>query len=162
MSDSTTFDRFENAEVAASTIAQLITQAGRDIAVHSRQLEPAIWENSAVLEALRTYLTDPGPRALRVLVDEPGILNARNTHFLALAQRLSSRVLIREPDPDHEQLDYETLVTDRDGLVKWDIGARVQGEFAFAAPAPARLTLLAFNRVWERARTCAELRALGI
>ncbi len=162
MSDSTQFDRFDESEAAAEAIAKLIAMAGRDVAVHTRNLEPSIWENPIVISALRAYLTDGAQCNIRILIDEPSALNTGNTRFMAIAQRLSSHVTLRTPDPEEEQLDHEVVVTDRGGVMKWDLTTRNRGEFAFESRARAQQILIQFNRVWDRARACTELRALGI
>lgn len=161
MNRSIQFDRFEDAETASRAIVEVITRAGRDIAIHTRVLDELIWERPAVIAALRTYMTDRTLCNVRVLVDEPKALSVGNTHFMALAQRLSSHIQLREPDPDEAQLDHEFVVTDREGLVKWDLGSRHRGEFAIDAPARSHTQLQQFNHVWERARACQEFRSVG-
>lgn len=162
MNHSTQFDRFEDAETAALAIADVISRARRDVSIHTRNLEESIWEHPAILSTLRAFMSDLSPRTVRILVDEPSALNVGNTHFMALAQRLPSHIQFRQADPEHEQLDYECVMTDRDGIVKWDIGTRCRGEFSFDAPGRSQQLLVKFNRVWDRARSCSEFRALGI
>ena len=162
MNHSTQFDRFDNAEIAAGALVGLMARAGRDIAVHTRNLEPAIWEHPAVIAATRAYITDRAQCNIRILVGEPAALTMGNTHFMALAQRMPSHLQFRQPDPDEAQMEFDAVVSDRNGVMKWDIGTGLHGEYAFDAPARAQSLMLQFNRIWDRARGCSEFRPLGI
>jgi hypothetical protein len=83
--------------------------------------------------------------------------------LLALAQRLPTAFLLRRPQ-DAEELQYPSVfvVNDADGFLFRLLGSRFEGEWSPALPGRARQLQEQFQRAWERARPCTELRSLQI
>lgn len=156
-------DTVETLEQATAVSLAVIAASRRDLCVFSRDLDPALLAQPAVLEALRRYATSGVDPRVRVLLLDPQAPAQLGHPWLALAQRLPSILEFRacEEEPDR-QYPSAFLVGDRGALYFRPLGGRLEGEASPAAPARARQLLEAFDRMWQRGRPCSEFRALEI
>jgi predicted GNAT family N-acyltransferase len=154
---------FDSLAEAAQATLTLVREARRELWLYSRDLEPALYAQPAVLEAFRQFAIGGRGGVVQMLVQEPITLQASGHPLLALAQRLSTVFQIRTPtDPVDQQYPSAFLANDRDGYLFRLLGSRFEGDWSPAHPARARQLEEHFGRVWERSRPCSELRALGI
>ncbi|MBS0192967.1 MAG: GNAT family N-acetyltransferase [Proteobacteria bacterium] len=153
-------DTFEQA--LAATVAT-ISLSRRDLCVFSRDLDPALLGQPAVIDALRRYATSGVDPRVRVLLLDPQSLAQTSHPWLDLAQRLPSVFEFRacEEEPDR-QYPSAFLVGDRGALYFRPLAVRLDGESSDSAPARARQLTEPFERMWQRGRPCTEFRALGI
>lgn len=141
----------------------LVQAARREIVIFSRDLEPAIFGQPALVEAFRQFSIAGRGGVVRVLLLEPGAVQGQGHPLLLLAQRMSSVFQFRAPTEDVD-LQYPSayLATDADGFLFRTLGSRWEGDWSPAHPARCRQLVEHFGRVWERSRPCTEFRALGI
>ena len=154
---------FEGLPATTAATLALVQAARRDLWIYTRDLEPALFAQPEVVDALRTFaIAGRGGRVL-VLLQEPVSVQGNGHPLLALAQRLSSVFQFRTPvDPVDHQYPSAFVANDRDGYLFRLLGSRFEGDWSPAQPARARQLIEHFGRVWERSRPCNELRALGI
>ncbi len=154
---------FEGLAAATEATLALIQAARRELWLYSRDLEPALYAQPAVLDAFKQYAIAGRGGVVHVLVQEPGTLQGGGHPLLGLAQRMSSVFQFRTPtDPVDQQYPSAFLANDRDGYLLRLLGSRFEGDWSPAQPARARQLSEHFGRVWERSRPCTELRVLGI
>lgn len=150
------------AEATAATLA-LVQAARRELWIYTRDLEPALYAQPAVVEALKQYAIAGRGGTVHVLLQEPATVQGGGHPLLALAQRMSSVFQFRTPaDPVDQQYPSAFLANDRDGYLFRLLGSRFEGDWSPAQPARARQLAEQFGRVWERSRPCTELRVLGL
>lgn len=149
-------------DAAAATLA-LVQGARREIRLYSRDLEPVLYAQPEVLDALRQFAIAGRGGIVQVIVQEPAAAQGAIHPLLTLAQRMTTVFQFRTP-VDHVDLQYPSafLVNDRDGYLFRGLGTRFEGEWSLALPARSRQLSEHFGRVWERSRPCTELRVLGI
>ena len=149
-------------EATAGTLA-LVQGARRAIQLYSRDLEPVLYAQPALLDAFRQFAIAGRGGVVQVILQEPAAAQGAIHPLLTLAQRLTSVFQFRTP-VDNVDLQYPSafLVNDRDGYLFRGIGTRFEGDWSPALPARSRQLSDHFGRVWERSRPCTELRALGI
>jgi len=96
-------------------------------------------------------------------VQDPALAQRSPHPLLAVAQRLSTAFLLRTPQ-DVEELQYPSVfvATDADGYLFRLLGSRFEGDWSPTLPGRNRQLREHFQRVWERARPCTELRSLQI
>lgn len=151
-------ETFDDALAATLTA---IAHSRRDLCVFSRDLDPPLLGHATVLDALRRYATSGVDARVRILLLDPQALAQLGHPWLALAQRLPSIFEFRACEEETDrQYPSAFLVGDRGALYFRSLGGRLEGETSDAAPARARQLLEAFERMWQRARPCTELRAL--
>ena len=154
---------FEDLAAATAATLALLRAARRQIWLYSRDLEPALYAQPAVLDALRQYAIAGRAGVVHILLQEPATLLGNGHPLLGLAQRMSSVFQFRTPtDPVDQQYPSAFLANDRDGYLFRLLGSRFEGDWSPAQPARARQLAEHFGRVWERSRPCTELRVLGI
>lgn len=154
---------FDDLAAATAATVALVQAARRDLWIYTRDFEPVLYGQPAVVEALRAFAVSGRAVRVHVLLQEPGTLLGAGHPLLGLAQRLTSVFLFRTPvDPVDQQYPSAFLANDRDGFLFRLLGSRFEGDWSPAQPARARQLVEHFGRVWERSRPCQELRALGI
>ena len=149
-------------EASAATL-DLVQGARRAIQLYSRDLEPVLYAQPALLDAFRQFAIAGRGGVVQVLLQDPAAAQGAVHPLLTMAQRLTSVFQFRTP-VDNVDLQYPSafLVNDRDGYLFRGVGTRFEGDWSPALPARNRQLSDHFGRVWERSRPCTELRALGI
>lgn len=153
----------ETREEAAATVLALAHATRRRLRIYSRALDPGLFDAPPVLDALRRLAVRGGGIEVRVLLQDAATPRSEQAPLLSLAQRLSSVLLLREVDDPVDRGEPSAYVAnDAGGYYFRALGHRFDGETDLAAPGRARQLCEGFDRVWERARPCTELRALGL
>lgn len=151
-------------QAAGVAIATAVARhARRGLWLYSRDLDPGLFDAPDVLAALRRLATRRGDVAIRILVQDPEAAQRAHAPLLALAQRLPSVFAFRSPeDPVDRSCPSAFLVNDAGGYYFRPLGHRFDGEAELDGGGRSRQLLEQIRPVWERARPCTELRALGL
>ena len=160
---SQTPEEFHGHEQAAEFTRLLVLAARRELLIYTRGLNPAIYGNALVVEALKDFAIAGRGGVVHILIQDPTEIQHQSHPLLLLAQRLPSVFEFRAP-VDLEDLQYPSafVVNDRDGICFRTLGGRYDGEWSLAQPARNRQLREFFERTWARCRSCTEFRALGL
>lgn len=146
----------------AATIA-VATQARRHLRIYSRELDPGLLDNAAVLGALRRFSTGDSGGEIRILLQDAATPQHTLAPLLTLAQRLPSVFAFREVrEPVDKAYASAFIANEASGYYFRTLGHRFDGETDLDGAGRARQLREEFGRFWERARPCTEFRALGI
>ena len=160
------FDRpqpVEDRDAAVAATVAIVGAARRRLWIYSRELDPGLYDHPRVLEALRRFGTAGRGNEARVLLQDAAAAQRAHAPLLQLAPRLPSVFAFREvEDPVDRSYPSAFLASDGGGYCFRALGHRFDGEAEFDARPRARQLADAFDQVWERARPCGELRALGL
>jgi predicted GNAT family N-acyltransferase len=142
---------------------QLIAAARRELCIYTRDLDPSLFDNDAVFEALKQLSISGRGGAIRIIVQEPRVPAQRGHRLIALSQRMSSVFALRTPTQD-EDLQYPSafVINDVRGFYFRVLGSRFEGEAVNYSPGKHAQYLEFFNRVWERSEPSEELRQLSL
>ena len=153
----------ETREAAVATLVAVAHGTRRRLRIYSRALDPGLFDAPEALEALRRLAVRGGGTEIRILLQDAAAPQREHAPLIALSQRLSSVVQLREVD-DPVDVAYPSafVANDAGGYYFRPLGHRFDGEADLAARGRARQLGDEFDRTWERARPCAELRALGL
>ncbi|MEO5558207.1 MAG: GNAT family N-acetyltransferase [Dokdonella sp.] len=152
----------EDRSQALMAITDLLNDAKYEIAIYTRDLDPALFDVPATLDAIKRIALAGRHAQVRIIVQEPRRPLADGHRLIALAQRLPSVIALRTPVDEHD-LNYPSafLVTDHRGYFFRTLGSRLDGEGSTYAPGRhAQLTQL-FDQAWERSTPSEELRQLS-
>lgn len=150
-------------EAAVEATAALVAGARRRIRILSRVLDPGLYDDPRVLEALRAFATSTTDAEVRLLVLDATAIQRAHAPLLALAQRLPSAFQFRElSDPVDRARADAFIANDAGGCYHREFGHRFDGEALLRGAGRARQLCEVFDPVWERSRPCSELRALGL
>jgi len=153
----------EDREQTLAATALLLDDARYEIAIYTRDLDPALLDVPATLEAIRRIALSGRRAQVRILLQEPRRAVTEGHRLVALAQRLPSAIALRTP-VDERDLQYPSafLVTDARGYFFRSLASRLEGEGSTYAPGRHAQLVELFERVWERSEPSAELRQLGV
>ena len=152
---------FEGIDATREAVLQLVHYARRDLVIYTRELEPAVYSHPPIVDAIKAFAISGKGAVVRVLVQDPAAAQRTPHPLLALAQRLPTAFLLRTPQ-DAEELQYPSVyvANDADGYLFRLLGSRFEGDWSPALPGRNRQLMEQFQRTWDRARPCTELRSL--
>lgn len=141
---------------------QLIRQAQRTLHVFSRDLDPRVFDDVEVSDALSALARRHRSSHVRLLVADVGPAQRNGHRWLELFQRLSSKIDVRVIHDDHQHHPFCFAVADQSGLLYRSNAAEYSGEVHFHAPLACLEKLKFFDEVWQMSRPASELRRLFI
>jgi predicted GNAT family N-acyltransferase len=148
---------------AIAACAATVRGARRTLCIRGHELDPGLFDATAVLEALRRFATAGSGVQVRILLQDVAAPQRAQAPLLALAQRLPSAFAFREcSDPVDRDYAAAFIANDAGGYYFRGLASRLDGETDQAAPGRARQLRGEFDRAWERSRPVTEYRALGI
>ena len=145
---------------AAHAINLMTGQAQDGLDIFSRNLDPALYEQSDFIANLSRLCLRNRKARIRFLVQQPAEAVRRCQRLLELSRKLSSSIELRQPHPDYRQHNEAFLVADRCGLVYRPFSDRFEGTANFHAPVEAQRKTDFFTEVWERSEVNPEFRRL--
>jgi predicted GNAT family N-acyltransferase len=153
----------DDRDAAVAITAAIVAAARRRLWIYSRELDPGLYDHPRVVEALRRFGTAGVAGEARILLQDAAAAQRAHAPLISLGQRLPSVFAFREVgDPVDRTYPSAFIANDAGGYYFRALGHRFDGEAGLDARARARQLADAFDAVWERARPCSELRALGL
>ncbi len=152
----------DDGQQALAAVTTLLAEAGHEVAIYTRDLDAALFDVPATLEALRRIALSGLRAQIRILVHDARKPLAEGHRLITLAQRLPSTIAIRTP-VDERDLQYPGafVLNDRSGYFMRVLGSRLEGEGSTYAPGRHAQLRGLFDQVWERSMPSEEMRALG-
>ncbi|CAG7857283.1 hypothetical protein MCAMS1_02052 [biofilm metagenome] len=149
-------------ETLAATLA-LIGNARREIRIYSADLEPILYGQVDVVEALNQFAINSGGGNVMIIMQDTLAVRADPHPLIDLTQRLPSVFNLRTPvEPADLQYPSAYLINDRDGYLFRQQNSYYRGIWSPVMPSRNRQLMDDFDSVWHRCRPCTEFRALGI
>lgn len=142
--------------------ALLAGQARRRLELFTPDLEPALYEQTPFLDALR-QLCLGSPRArVRVLAKDFERAIKDGHRLVEVARRLSSYIELRKVHADYQENNETFLLADDYGLLHRRHAPRFEGMFSCKAPLEVRRLRAFFDEVWDRSEPETGLRRLHL
>lgn len=148
----------ENREIAL----QMVSQARREVYIATWDLDAAVFSNQEFVEALSRLVRDSRHAHVHILLQTPDKAVKQGHRLITLAQRLSSRIRIHRPAPEHQDNLESFMVVDGIGYFKRPLADRYDGIASFKAPIAARDLRDQFLAMWERSEPEIQVRRLQI
>ena len=153
----------DDREQALAAVATLLADARHEVAIYTRDLDPALFDVPATLDALKRIALSGRHARVRILIHDPRTPVANGHRLIALAQRLPSTIVLRTPVEERDQQYPSAFVlNDRSGFLFRVLGSRLEGEGSTYAPGRHAQLREFFDQLWERSEPSPELRQLGI
>ncbi|MDX1455653.1 MAG: hypothetical protein R3217_09375 [Gammaproteobacteria bacterium] len=159
---SDTFMRLETASDNRAAAVALAQQASRRISIFSRDLDPAVYDDPAFLDAVRALATRGGQVMIRILLVDATRATKEGHRLIELSRRLSTFVQVRKPHRDYLDMGEGFLIADETGLLYRKLSTRWEGTADTHDPMGAREKLKLFDTIWEKSQPEIESRQLGI
>jgi hypothetical protein len=148
-------------QAEARTVAQaLAAQAQRTLLLHTEDMEPALYDDSAFLESLSRLARAHGQSRIWILVQDARKAVLHGHRLIEIARRLSSSIQLRRPAPQYRAFHEAFLLADGCGYLHRPIAARFEGTANFHDPGKVADWERYFMEVWERSEPDEEIRRL--
>lgn len=144
---------------AAIEIAQL---ARRQLSILSYDLEPQIYDDADVLEAIKNLAISGRQSNVRILLVDATRATKDGNRLIELSRRVSSYIEIRKPHRDYLDIAESFMIADEKGLLYRKLATRWEGIVDPADAMQARDRLKLFNQIWQRSHGDPETRQLRI
>jgi predicted GNAT family N-acyltransferase len=153
----------EDRDQTVAAIAELLTDARHELAIYTRDLDPALLDIPPIVDAIKRIALSGQRARVRILVQEPRKPLADGHRLIALGQRLPSVLEFRVPQEEQDrQYASAFLINDRRGYLFRTLASRNEGEGSTYAPGRHAQLREYFDQVWERSVRSEELRQLSL
>ncbi len=150
-----------SAENAAAAVA-MFSQARRTIEIYTHELDPRIYNQSACVDALKTFVLNNTSAKIRILIRHPDRTLRSGHRLISLARHLSSYIEMRVIHEDYSGPPDAFLLVDQHGMLHLQEGDRYEGICNFYNPRKATELSHRFNEVWEHSTEIAEFRRIYV
>jgi hypothetical protein len=140
----------------------MLEQTQDTVEIFSRELDPALYDRQAFLDAVQQLCLRNRKARIRILVQDPQPPIKRSHRLIELSRRLSSSIEIRQSNPDYHRYNEAFMIADECGLVYRPLADLLEGTANFYNPVEARRKLDFFTEVWDRSEPHTEFRRLHI
>lgn len=144
---------------AALEIARL---ARRQLSILTRDLEPQVYDDTDVLDAIKNLAISGRQSKVRILLIDATRAIKDGNRLIELSRRVSSYIEIRKPHRDYRDIAESFLIADEKGLLYRKLSTRWEGIVDPSDPMQARDRLKLFNEIWQRSHGDPETRQLRI
>lgn len=149
-----------DAEQNTAIITAMVQQCKHQVEIFSKDLEPLIYDNESLIEALENFALANHYAKIRILVQEPRVVAQRGHGLLRVGQRLSSFFEFRRPADMHLDISETFLIADGIGFVHRPYSDSLKAHANFCDPRGAKELSNIFRRVWEAGEADNNLRSL--
>ncbi len=141
---------------------ELCTSARRYIRILSPQLDPEVFDNAALCDALSALARRSAKSEIRVLICDSQPMVQHGHRVLTLARRIPSLIRIQKL-ATHPELTGQTMVIrDMDGLIFKPGDSEHQGFYEPDSRAIVKDYVERFDEFWQRSVPDRNLRRLGL
>ncbi len=150
--------RAENT-VAATCLA---TQSRHRLHIYSRNLDPAIFDKTEFVAAVKKIALSGRFASIRILATDSKRIMQHGHRLVTLARTLSSRIEIRRPEKQFRSLRHTFITADGRGYIYRQDAERYEGIVNFNDPRETRELDKLFTNIWQRSQIDTEIRRLNI
>jgi hypothetical protein len=152
---------FSSSEDNRSALHALLGSAQRRIEIYTHDLEPRIYNDDVILNALKRLAIGHPRSRIRVLVHDPDRVIKYGHRLIGLSRSLTSSIQIRRTHDEYIGA-QGFVVADQRGLLFKQHSDRYEGLVNFNAPQPANERLAFFDDAWEHSTEVTDLKRLYI
>jgi hypothetical protein len=135
-------------DTVRQAMLEAVRSAERLISVLTMEMEPAIFDQPAFLEAAKRFVLGRAFGKARLLVRDTTKMNATYNRFVSMAQRLSGSLEIRLLHTDCAALEGTYLIADQHSVVYRERADSYRGIYSRGNPTVVQQRLLDFDAAW--------------
>jgi hypothetical protein len=150
-------ERLSEARAVAHALA---SQAERTLLLHTEDLEPAIYDDSAFLNAVSRLARDHSQSRIWILILDARKVVQHGHRLIEIALRLSSSIQLRRPASQYCNYHESFLLADGCGYLHRPIATRYEGTANFHDTGKAAYFEKYFMEVWEHSEPDEEIKRL--
>jgi len=149
---------FEHQEMAV----HFAQQAQRLLHIFTYDLDATIFGKLTFIEAVKQLIIGHRNASVQILLQDCTRIQQEGHQLINLGQRLTSRIEIRRPGPEHIDHHENFLTADHKGFIHRSFHDRYDGTADFHAPLKTSKLDNFFTNAWEHSEPFEELRRLHI
>ncbi len=149
------------AECRAAAL-RLVSQAKRSVYIFSYDLDPKIYNQSDFLEAMKDLAIRSEHSVVKVLLQNNEKVQRKGHRLIQLWRRLTSKIEIRRPCPEHIDHTENFLLVDGIGYLHRTVYTNYTATVDFNSRFDTKQLAVFFDEVWEQSEPDTELRDLHI
>ncbi|WCE09968.1 DUF7931 domain-containing protein [Pseudomonas sp. JBR1] len=150
--------RLEGLDALREHGVRLIAQASRQLCIQTPDLEAPLYDILDVEAAIKRLLLGNPRHQVRILINDSALAVRQGHRLIALAQRLTSNLLIRRPPAD-QQPEGACLIVDDQALLRRS-GNAPNGFVRYGDRAAVKVQQQRFDRLWAISQPDQELRRM--
>jgi hypothetical protein len=138
---------------------QIIAQCSRYLRIRSAQLDPDLFNNSQINEALSAFARRSRYSEVHILLDYPNRLMQFDHASLGIIRRLSQKVIVKEFYDEPLEERATTIISDNRGvLIKYPDKDK-EGFFSLTDAVFTKNFLESFEHEWQQSAIAQQLRS---
>ncbi len=151
--------RRDEVRAMAQTLAE---QAQRGLMLLTADLEPAIFDQTAFLNAISKLARQRRDAYFRILILDSRRVLQHGHRLIEMSRRLSPTIEFRRPPPDYHYTGNTYLLCDDMGYFSRPMSSRYEGTASFNNPGVVGKLKKNFMELWGRSEADSELRWLHV
>lgn len=145
------------------TVARLISQATKNVAIFTQTLEYSLYHQSVICDALKTLVLKNKKARVRIICKESRAATQHGHCFIDLAQKLSSFIEIRKPNTKEiNQFQQSWLIIDDIAYCHIKNLERFKGSASNNEKRITKESLDFFNHAWDNSEIDQNTRRLSL
>ena len=149
----------EQVRVIAQSFAR---QAQRTLSLLTVDIEPAIFDQQAFLDAIARLSRQSRDASFRILLLDSRRVAQHGHRLVELSRRLGSTIQFRCPPADYQHTGQTFLTCDDAGYFNRSMSSRYEGIANFNNPGEVARLNKDFKELWDRSQPDSELRMLQV
>ncbi len=149
----------EQVQVVTQAFAE---QAQRTISLLTVDIEPAIFDQQAFLDAIARLSRQSRDASFRILLLDSRRVTQQGHRLVELSRRLGSTIQFRCPPPEYQHTGQTFLTCDDVAYFNRPLASRYEGVANFNNPGEVARLNKVFRELWDRSEPDSELRILQV
>lgn len=141
---------------------QMINNCRRYLNIISRDLDPCIYDNKEMLDAIKKLVLRSRLSQVRIIILQPDTLYSHGHRLLNLSERLSSFIQIRIPKKEDRSFNQAFFIADNSGYLRRPYSDRFEGQGNYNDRKAVSNLLNEFELLWENAKPDPNFRRLSL
>ena len=152
----------ESSEGNKSAALSFINQARRQIDLFTHNLDPRIFDDSEITNAVKRFIKISPNSQFRILITDPSYIIKHGHRFIELSRQFSSFIEIRQTHEEYRTTPFNFLNIDNKALLYRPHGTEYYGVVDYNARFESKQQQAFFDTVWARSEAISELKQLYI
>jgi hypothetical protein len=152
----------DSSEAHQQAVILMANQGRKTLEIVSRELDPQVYDDQRVADALKQLALYSRYSKIRILVFETTAIAKRGHRLLDLAMKLPSFIEIRKPGKEHRTFNQAFLIADGVGYIHQPDAARYEAQMDFKRRKIAGALQKTFDDMWDKSEADMNLRRLNI
>ena len=154
--------RFEGREEAIPLVLSLAQKAKRQICILGPDIDSVLFDTPEFIECLRQFSVSTSRAQIKIIASKTKLNVQRGHRIIPLAQHLTSSIHVREPDPQHKNIQHILFLVDDFAYFKCPRATRYEGTASTYNRFEVQRLQSEFDEVWQHSAANMSIRRFHI